>query len=114
MRKIFSNTWFISTLAFIVLSISLFHSMVTNDSHWFQRSGSIIVLLGVLIAARRVIRLGKDYQNEDLNLPDETPEGKNVLLDQRSEFIIGPIVAVLGTIIWGYGDLIFEALFIVN
>ncbi len=78
MSKIFSNTWFTSILAFIVLSSCLFHSMATNDSHWFQRSGSIIVLLGVLIAARRVIRLGKDYQNEDWNLPDETAEGKHI------------------------------------
>jgi len=114
MRKIFSNTWLIFLLAFIVLIGSLFHSMVTNDPQWFQRSGSIIVLLGVLIVARRVIRLGKDYQNEDWNLPDESSEGKKVLLDQRSEFIIGPIIAVVGTIIWGYGDLIFKAIFIGN
>ena len=108
MREIFSNTYLICFTAILVLGGNLYYSIVTNQAHWFQRSGSIVVLLGVLIVARPVIRLGKNYQNEDWNLPDETDEGKKVLLDQRSEYIIGPIVAVIGTIVWGYGDLLLK------
>ena len=104
-RKLFSNTWLNCFWAIIILSGNYYYSTLTSETHWFQRSGSIVVLLGVLIIARRVIRLGKNYQDEDWNLPDESPEGKKVLLDQRSEFIIGPIVAVIGTLVWGYGDL---------
>lgn len=93
-------------LAISVLFGNYYYSAAANEPHWFQRSGSIVVLLGVLIAARRIIRLGKNYQNEDWNLPDKSSEGKRVLLDQRSEFIIGPIIAVIGTVVWGYGDLL--------
>lgn len=107
MRTILSNTWVLSFLAFLVLLGNYIFSLVTNELHWFQRSGSIVVLLGVLIVARRIVRLSKEYQNEDWNLPSESAEGKRVLLDQRSEYIIGPIVAVIGTIVWGYGDLLF-------
>ena len=106
MRTLLSNTWLNCFTAIAVLSGNLVYSIVTNEAHWFQRSGSIVVLLGVLIVARRVIRLGKDHQNEDWNLPNETVEGKRVLLDQRSEYVIGPIVAVIGTMVWGYGDLL--------
>ena len=104
MRKIFSNTYLICFTAILVLGGNLYYSIVTNQAHWFQRSGSIVVLLGVLIVARPVIRLGKNYQNEDWNLPDETDEGIKILLDQRSEYI----VAVIGTIVWGYGDLLLK------
>lgn len=107
MRHIFSNTWLLVVVAMVVLFGNYLLSMTISEPHWFQRSGSIVVLLGVLMAARRVVRLGKNYQDEDWNLPDETPEGKRVLLDQRSEFIIGPIVAVIGTVVWGFGDLLF-------
>jgi len=106
MRTIFSNTWLICFMSVAVLGGNLYYSIVTSEVHWFQRSGSIVVLLGVLIVARRVIRLGKDHQNEDWNLPNETPEGKRVLLDQRSEYVIGPVIAVIGTVVWGYGDLL--------
>ena len=104
MRKILSNTWLVCFTAIAVLGGNLYYSIITSEAQWFQRSGSIVVLLGVLIVARRVIRLGKDHQNEDWNLPNETPEGKRVLLDQRSEYVIGPIIAVIGTVVWGYGD----------
>ena len=107
MRAIFSNTWFICFIAIAVLIGNYVASIITNEAHWFQRSGSVVVLLGVLIVARRIIRLGDNHQDEDWNLPDDSPEGKRVLLDQRSEYIIGPIIAVIGTIVWGYGDLLF-------
>lgn len=90
-----------------VIAANLVLAVLWNAPHLVQRSGSIVVVCGVLITARRVIRLGAEYQNEDWNLPDETDEGRSVLLDERSQYIIGPIVAFLGTVIAGYGDLLF-------
>ncbi len=91
----------------MVSGYSFYYSAISGEPLWFQRSGSIVVLIGVLITARRIVRLGKKYQNEDWSLPDESTEGKRVLLDQRSESIFGPLVAIIGTIVWGYGDLVF-------
>ena len=90
--------------------LNVYLSIYTGSAHWFQRSGSIVVILGIAITARRPIRLGNEYKNEDWNLPDETPKGKAVLLDDRAEYIIGPITAFIGTIIWGYGDLVMVRL----
>ncbi len=105
MRRVFSNTWLMSIVSVLTLLGNFYWSVTTCEVHWFQRSGSIVVLLGVIIAARPIIRLGKEYQNEDWNLPNESLEGKMVLLDQRAEFLFGPLVALVGTIVWGYGDL---------
>ena len=66
------------------------------------------MILGILITARRVVRLGKEHMNEDWNYPNETVEGQHVLIDQRAQYIIGPVVALIGTIIWGYGDILIE------
>lgn len=65
-------------------------------------------MLGILITARRLIRLGENHQNEDWNLPDKSPQGREVLLDNWSTHIIGPTIAFLGTIVWGYGDLLLN------
>ncbi len=108
MRSLFSNTWLLVISAIIFSGYSFYYSVASGDPQWFQRSGSIVVLIGVFITARRIVRLGENYLNEDWNLPDESAEGKKALLDQRSESIYGPIVAVIGTIIWGYGDLVFN------
>jgi len=107
MRKILSNTWALYLVSLAVLTGNYYCSLIIGEPGWFQRSGSIVVLLGVTITARRIIRLGKDHLNEDWNFPDDSPEGKRVLLDERSAYIIGPAVSVLGTIVWGYGDLFF-------
>ena len=106
MRSIFSNTWLLVAFSIIFLIGNIYLSITTDSPHWFQRAGSIIVVLGIIITARRPIRLGKEYKNEDWNLPDSTKEGIKVLMDDRAEFIIGPITALIGTLIWGYGDLI--------
>ena len=111
-RHIFSNTWLLLAIALAVISLNLSLALLWNAPHLFQRCGSIVVLVGVLITARKVVRLGASYLNEDWNLPDDSPEGREVLLDDRSQFIIGPAVAVLGTIIAGYGDLLLKWLLV--
>ena len=105
LRNFFSNTWIFVTAAIVVLVYCYYCSWATGQPQWFQRSGSIVVLFGVLISARKIVRLGNKYTNEDWGLPDDSVEGRLVLLDEHSQYIIGPIVAVIGTIVWGYGDL---------
>ncbi len=105
-RLIFSNTMMLCIIALIILTSQILLSIETKNMSWFQRSGSIVVLLGVLISARRIIRLGDKRRIVDWGLDDNTPEGKKVLLDERAELIYGPFVAIVGTVVWGYGDLI--------
>jgi len=109
MRNLFSDSRFMFAALVVVIANSAF-SVTLEEAHRFGRSGSLLVIVGIWITARRIIRLGDAHLNEDWNLPDETSEGRQVLLDQRAQYIIGPIVAFVGTIIWGYGDKLLEYL----
>lgn len=109
LRKLFSDIRLMFGVLVIVVANSFF-SLTLEEAHWFGRSGSLLVIVGIWITARRIIRLGKEHLNEDWNFPDETSEGRKVLFDQRAQYIIGPTVAFIGTIIWGYGDKMLEYL----
>lgn len=97
---------------------------------WFQRSGSFMVLIGALLGYRSIMRLGvkgvggvndngtfigkieETYESEDgrqmvkfAKDPERETYLFQVALDKVAGFL-GAIFAVLGTIIWGYGDLV--------
>jgi len=73
---------------------------------WFQRSGAVTTLFSFLGAALAVVTSGRLYTPGSYGQLDKI----EVLKEFKTQFIwaeIGLIVlSVLGTIIWGYGDLI--------
>ena len=110
MRRLLSSIWLISTTLVVILVVHLYLTVTLEEPHWFQRSGSLIVVVGIWIMARKTIRLVRDDLNEDWNHPDRTPEGRQVLYDHRAQYRIGPVVALLGIIIWGYGEILIGCL----
>lgn len=73
-------------------------------SEWFHRSGAVTVLLGGIVAYRS---LSKHYEKL-FNLPLRG----TVLRTSRNQSIIDRCtlgVSILGTAIWGYGDILFKA-----
>ena len=73
-------------------------------SGWFHRSGAVTVLLSGIVAYRS---LSKHYQKL-FNLPARG----TVLRTSRNQSIIDRCtlgLSILGTTIWGYGDLLFRA-----
>jgi hypothetical protein len=75
---------------------------------WFQRSGSILVVLGGLFEAKYILRTHEEGQTvfrgtlviETDEPDDQEPFGK------RAKKHAGFVVVLLGTLIWGYGDLV--------
>jgi hypothetical protein len=101
-------------LALILLSVgpmmmSAYVSYVTGDGHWFQRSGSLMVLFSAAVEYRRSYqrKLAADSSS------DEHGEALRRAVKAQSQPFWRSIPYVcylqifLGTLIWGYGDLLF-------
>lgn len=102
--------------AFIVLSLvigglSLLNAFVQQDFTWFQRSGSLITILG-LAHVQRFGRLNPRVQAEiqKHHAIEDQPELDNLFdvcrarVQDRASIIAGAI-SLPGTLIWGYGDI---------
>ncbi|PKG37052.1 hypothetical protein [Psychromonas sp. Urea-02u-13] len=80
-----------------------------NFGTWFQRSGSLISVVSILVEVFFIIKLNKLVSvTHPAHLINE------IYLFRRFKFILNlsvivtVLLLVLGTIIWGYGDLFFE------
>lgn len=81
----------------------------TTDPHdiWFQRSGSFMVVASIW-AEFILIRTGGylDPHNEKYMVFTDMPPYLNHLHRQLSKAVI--FLALYGTLVWGYGDLIIK------
>lgn len=114
MRKHFSNIWLLFGLAAVVLVVSTVASYLTCKWHWFGRSGAIVTVAGVLLSVRPLVRMGLTEWvrsqsvidgGQDPPTPEEVEEDRQTKLDATATQI-GAAMAVIGTLIWAYGDLI--------
>ena len=87
--------------------ISLWISLDSQDGEWFQRSGSLLVFFSVLLEIRQVL------VKEPLQSTRTSVEGKPILVhrtvgraDRWFHWLAWSGI-VLGTGVWGYGDLLF-------
>ena len=121
MRNLFSNHKFMITASIIIVIINILLSFIYKDFIWFQRCGSIIVGIGIILLARTYIvkrDLLLDITSSETNYNKNSPEHfkelnqpvpKYVKEDLSSRAAIGfygPCISFIGTIIWGYGDLL--------
>ena len=91
----FIHGWLPCIIGVGILLISICADLSHPGIHWTQRAGSIITVLGAYVAYR------------DLKKSIKLIDG-NLLMS--SELIYRPIsfgLVVIGTIVWGYGDLMF-------
>lgn len=99
-------------LSLLIGSVSLINSFVQQDFTWFQRSGSLITILG-LAHIQRFGRLNPRVQAEieQHHSADDQAELDNLFdvcrarVQDRASIIAGAI-SLPGTLIWGYGDLL--------
>ena len=81
-------------VAALVLVASVTADLISPGEHWFQRAGSVTTVLGAYVAyidASRSFKFidGSFYINHELPYR-----------------IVSVTLVVLGTLIWGYGDLL--------
>lgn len=124
MREILINTWVIGGVAVGATAGSMALSTVTGDAHWFARSGSIMTVSGLLLLVKHsVLCAGTDLDSammEKLHYrrgrPPPTPGSAAYLQDLRHtrrilvDEMIGFMMSLVGTVIWGYGDLLLRGL----
>ena len=98
------------TLSWLVVLTSLYLETVFNEA-LFSRSGSLMVLFAV-IADYDMLRTRDDYHSEQLNkhLQGVRVDFKDIHPSKSHQHLetAAHITIILGTIIWGYGDLLFQ------
>jgi len=80
------------SLSVAIIFISYSISKYLNDWMWFARSGSLLVCIGVLTAAY------------DIKGKMENSNAPNVYKSQT--IILEAAILIIGTLIWGFGDLV--------
>lgn len=98
---------FLIITTIVVLLVSLILSKKFKDPTLFGRSGSIITLLGVIMEYRRIMSIDKEnkYTHGTTVSLGQTRQLFNVSPKDKKYRLISNIIVILGTIIWGYGDL---------
>jgi hypothetical protein len=110
-----------TTMAMLVAVGGLLISLWKHDFTWFARSGSILVAFGLALFSRASV-IGEDIKlevvMEETGLSHLKKEHWNQVGEPVPEWVkedwetrravgtLGPLVSGLGTLIWGFGDLI--------
>jgi len=122
MKSIFTNSKFIIISSFLFGILSLLLSIYKNDVEWFQASGAIITIGGVILASRKIIRLGIENFIKDEQTFDGggiTPTAEEIESDKQFKKDIGAYhfsiwLLMIGTFIWAYGGIIVKGLDLVE
>ena len=96
--------------AYGFLSISLWHSWVFNDGQWLQRSGSLMVIFGAILEYRFFFAQQKlnEIAQESTKRYGAQPERYRLPKSRRVIIVLTHFTLLLGTLLWGYGDLLFD------
>lgn len=112
MKKIILPISFL-ILSIVGVSFSLYVSMSSCQWHWFQRSGSLLVICGVYLSARSIFRKGiidAIHSESHIDYGHIVPTEEEIIekklrgWDIRFAYV-GAIIALIGTLISAYGDL---------
>lgn len=120
MRNILLNTFFVVVLVLTSSVISFWYSLETGDFVWFSRAGSIVTVFGILLTVKHnILSNSRDLESvvmEKNNYAKYAPKkgsdkytehensAKGIIRDEY----VGILITILGTIVWGYGDLLGE------
>ena len=109
MNKILSNIYLFPFLAICAVCLSLVASYTTRNWDWFARSGSIVTMVGIILSVRPILRIEEQKTQDNGSILGDTPkeivEDRQLKLDVLGLYI-GNFMTVVGTLIWGYGDLL--------
>ncbi len=98
------------TAAFVALSVA------TGDWTWFARSGAILTALGLVLASRKILIARADLlsllgEMEAVDGAERTARLESFKrlqrdLDRQTFEKAGFGLLILGTLVWGFGDLV--------
>ena len=116
MKNVLTNTKLVifGVAFFSVFSLAI--SIMKNDIEWFQASGAVVTIGGVILAARKVIRLGieefmRDEQTIDgghFEPTQEEIEAQKQFEKDINSYKWSIVLLIVGTLIWAYGGIILK------
>jgi hypothetical protein len=114
MKRLFSNIEFLFAASVLIVLASAAASIWSNQWHWFGRSGAILTIAGLLLTFRPLVRMGlvdwiKTQSHIDCGHVVPTPAEIKISIQSKIDARAsksGVIMALIGTIIWAYGDLL--------
>ena len=101
--------------AFITLMIGAVISIELADWNWFARSGSLVVVYGILLTSQQIIEhmqhLGRQQRRDMMVNRDWGSDARHHFLhdDHEQRWLSeknGLTMLIIGTLVWGFGDLI--------
>lgn len=121
MRSLLANTHFLLVIAGLSAISGVAASLFTHDFVCFSRSGAIVVAMSVIFLSQAGLighELRPSIKMSETGLSQLDPEhykklGQPVpqwlVTDLKARFaigVLGPATGLLGTTIWGFGDLL--------
>lgn len=105
--KMLRTEIFFLIIALSIVIISFIASLFDDEYLWFARSGSIMVLFAVIVEYKLNNKTLKSINKKvSASVTYKTPISLLNNTQHKYVSIIAHIFVVLGTLIWGYGDLI--------
>jgi hypothetical protein len=120
-KKLFQSNYFLLRISIAIIIAGFLWGYFSSNFIWWARSGSVVVSLGILFIVRPAIsgrplmphiiiaESNKPYTSQEHwdyikePMPKEVKVNNN---DERAISILGPLITFIGTMIWGYGDLL--------
>lgn len=115
MRKLFSERMFWVTAATVSLVLHAWWAWCAHDGTPAARCGATWLVFAGAVIARPIMRRGYRawYQSTKTIDPGHFPPTTEEVEEERQSAIdancvqrLGPVLAVLGTTLWAYGDLL--------
>jgi hypothetical protein len=95
---------------FLLMVVSLGATLYTGQGHWFARSGSLMTFGGLLRSGRALFRQSiwdeVDVYSSHVTQEELDDRERRNRSDDLFAAQFGLYMALLGTLVWGYGDLI--------
>ena len=117
MRRYAANSWLWCVIAIVLLIMHLLWAYSVSKGHPIARCGATWIIVGGVVALRPIIRQGFAAWLESTRVidgghviptPEEIEAEKQEAMDALSTQRIGPTLAVIGTLMAGYGDLAWD------
>lgn len=81
---------------------------MTGEAHWFGRSGAVVVVLSVWVETRNYATQQRlnDCRQSVAGVVGGLPQNWSMPRRRKIFEYVTLLIVLMGTLIWGYGDLI--------
>lgn len=104
---LFTNITFLWVFNVLWLLSNIYVSIRFNNWHWFERSGSVTIIIGAILISRNVLRISKEERKRFRNMTIVERFSDSEKEDQDFDslaIILGVVLMIMGTLIWAYSD----------